>query len=258
MTLINALALGIVEGLTEFLPISSTAHLILTSRLLKISQTEFNKFFEVFIQSGAILAVVFLYYKLVVNNKELVKQIIVSFLPTAIIGLILYKIIKDIFFNSFNLIIFSFFIVGLVFLIIEYLIKKNKIKLNKNLNNLTIKQSFFIGLSQALAVIPGVSRAGIIMVVMMSLGYKRKEAALYSFLLAVPTILAASALDLLKTDIKILTNSNNLILLIIGFIFSFLSASVVVKWFISFLQNKDLKLFAFYRMTLSLIFLFIK
>lgn len=253
MNLFNALILGIVEGITEFLPISSTAHLIITSKLLHLSQTEFLKFFEVFIQSGAILAVVFMYFKYILNNKKLIPKIIVSFIPTAIVGLIMEKIIKKYFFNSLQLIIVSMFIIGLAFIVFEYLVKRKKIKLVKSINRLDTNQAIIIGIIQSLAVIPGVSRAGAVMLGMMALGYKRNESATYSFLLAVPTILAASGLELIKIDFKILSNSNNLILLAIGFIVSFVTAYISVKWLINFLQKKSLIIFGLYRVLTSFI-----
>ncbi len=253
MNLINSLILGIIEGITEFLPISSTAHLIITSRLLKIPSTEFIKFFEVFIQSGAILAVLLLYYSYVIKNKEVIKKIIISFVPTAIIGFLLFKIIKTIFFESYYLIIGSLFFVGLLFILIEVLISKKKIVLSKKINQLSNLTSIIIGTAQALAVIPGVSRAGIVIVIMMLLGYKRDQAALYSFLLAVPTIFAASALDLIKTDFSIILNQNNLLFLIVGFVTSFITAYISIKWLIGYLQKKSLVIFGLYRVLTSFI-----
>jgi len=253
MNLFNALILGIVEGVTEFLPISSTAHLIITSKLLHLSQTEFLKFFEIFIQSGAILAVIFIYAKYVLKNSKLIKNILISFIPTALVGFFLHKIIKNIFFESFFLIIGSLFFIGLLFITFEYLVKNKKIKLVKSINQLDIYQAVVVGVIQSLAVIPGVSRAGAVMLVMMILGYKRNESAIYSFLLAVPTILAASGLELIKTDFKILSNSDNLLFLTVGFVVSFITAYISIKWLISFLQKKSLVIFGLYRVLTSFI-----
>ena len=171
MNLFHSIILGIVEGVTEFLPISSTAHLIITSKFLNIGQTDFLKFFEVFIQSGAILAVIILYYKDLVKNKKLQKKVLFSFIPTAVIGFLLYKIIKKVFFDSNILIILSILIIGILFLLIEYLIKNKKIKLTKSIDKLNIKEAIIIGLAQSIAVIPGVSRAGITMFSMMLMGW---------------------------------------------------------------------------------------
>lgn len=253
MNIIQAIILGIVEGLTEFLPVSSTAHLIITSRILNLPQTDFQKFFEVFIQSGAILAVIFLYLQYILKNKNLVKIIIFSFLPTAIIGFGLYKIIKNVFFESSILLVGSMFIIGFVFLIIECLIAKKKIVLKKSIDNLSLFKAVAIGFFQALAVVPGVSRAGIVMVVMMLMGYKRDESAKYSFLLAVPTILAAGLYDLYKSREIINQSINYSPQLIIGFIVSFITAYIVIRWFINYLKNNSLVIFGIYRIILSLI-----
>jgi len=257
MTFIHAMILGIVEGLTEFLPISSTAHLILTSRFLNLSHTDFQKFFEVFIQSGAILAVILIYIKYVLKNKKIIPKVIVSFVPTAFIGFLLYKIIKNVFFDSTMLMIIAFFVLGVGFLIIEYFIKNKKIKLVRSIDRLDYQTAIIIGLAQSLAVVPGVSRAGVVLIAMMILGFKRDESAIYSFLLAVPTILAASGYDLYKSRDLLIFSSNSLILLTIGFIVSFMSAYIVVKWFIRYLQKNTLNVFGIYRIVLAIILLFI-
>lgn len=256
MNLIDSLLLGIVEGVTEFLPISSTAHLIISSKLLNIPQSEFQKFFEVFIQSGAIMAVVFMYFNFAVKNVDLMKKVIISFIPTAIIGLLLHKIIKGVFFESYGLIMGSLFVVGALFIVVEYLVSKNKIKLTKSMKDLSFADALMVGLGQSLAVVPGVSRAGIVMLTMMVKGYNRKEAAVYSFLLAVPTILAAAGFDLIKVDFKILSDPNNLLLLTVGFITSFVTAYISVKWLINFLKKETLTGFGIYRILSSIILWF--
>lgn len=252
MNLIHAVILGLVEGVTEFLPISSTAHLIISSKLLNIRVTEFQKFFEVFIQSGAILAVVLIYWKKIISNKQLMVNIILSFLPTAIVGFLLHKVIKNIFFESFTLIAISLFIVGLFFIVFESLLKKKIIKIDKKIIQMTIIQALLIGLGQSLAVIPGVSRAGAVILTMMFMGFNREESALYSFVLAVPTLLAASAFDFLKTEPNIIFSGNNFIYLLIGTTVSFFSALLAIKWFIKFLQKNTLTSFGVYRIALSI------
>ncbi len=256
MSLLNAIILGIVEGITEFLPISSTAHLIIASKFLRIPQTDFQKFFEVFIQSGAILAVVFLYLQYVLKHKEVIKNILFSFLPTAVVGFLLHKIIKTIFFESYFLIIGAMILFGIIFLIVEYLISSKKLLLKKTIQKTSWKEAILIGLSQAIAVIPGVSRSGIVMATMMGLGYKRDESAMYSFFLAVPTIFAASALDVFKMKDTFFTiPQGNLLYLMIGFFTSLITAYFSVKWFISFLQKKSLVIFGCYRVLLGVILL---
>lgn len=247
MDIINSIILGIVEGITEFLPISSTAHLIFASKFLRISQSEFQKFFEVFIQSGAILAVVLLYLKYLVKNKHVISKLIISFLPTSLIGFLLYKFIKGVFFTRFSLIVFAFIFIGAVFLLVEILVHKKKFSLVRSIKDLSIVEALIIGLGQSLAVVPGVSRAGIVIVIMMLMRSRREEAALYSFLLAIPTILAASIYDLYKMKSIIFTSETNLLIVAVGFIVSFATAYFSVKWFISYLQKNSLVLFGFYR-----------
>jgi len=249
-----AVILGIVEGLTEFLPISSTAHLIISSRLLNIPQTEFQKFFEVFIQAGAILSVVFLYFNYAFKNPLLIKKVAASFLPTALVGFLLHKIIKEVFFESFALIIGSLVVIGLLFIVVEYLIKNKKIELSKTIKNLSWTDALIIGLGQSLAVIPGISRAGIVILAMMVKGYRRDEAAVYSFLLAVPTIIAAAGYDLLKTDFAVLSEPDNILFLSAGFVVSFITAYISVKWLIGYLKKHSLIPFGVYRILLVILY----
>jgi len=253
MNLLNTIVLGIVEGITEFLPISSTAHLIIFSKLLHISQTEFQKFFEVFIQSGAILAVIFIYIHYLLKNKKIIKSIILSFIPTAIIGFLLYKVIKNYFFDSFGLIQIAMFSIGLVFIVFELLIKNKKIVLKKTISQLTLTEAVVVGLVQSLAVVPGVSRAGAVMLGMMLLGYKRDESATYSFLLAVPTILAAGAYDLFKSKNILVSNLDSIWILIFGFLASFVFAYFSVKWLINYLKRNSLVFFGIYRIIVALL-----
>jgi len=243
--------LGIIEGITEFLPISSTAHLIITSKLLNILATEFQKFFEVFIQSGAILAVVFVYWKIIFKNRHLMINIIISFFPTAIVGLLLHKVIKNIFFESFTLIAVSLFVIGLFFIVFEFLLKKKVVNTDKKIIQMTILQALLIGVGQSLAVVPGVSRAGAVILTMMILGFNREESALYSFVLAVPTLLAASLFDFIKTNSQLIFTGSNPLFLFIGLITSFFSALLAIKWFIKFLQKNSLAYFGVYRIILA-------
>lgn len=257
MEIFKSFILGIIEGITEFLPISSTAHLIIASKILNITQNEFHKFFEVFIQGGAILAVLLLYFKKIKEDKETIKKIIISFLPTAFFGFLFYKIIKNIFFETEILIVLSLFIIGLLFIFIEKSIKKGIVKLEKNLNELNYLEAFLIGLIQSLSIIPGISRAGAVILIMLILKFKRKEAVLYSFYLAVPTIISASLYDLYK-----ITNDSNfqiinyqIINLLIGFLTSFIFAIISTKWLINYLQKNDLEIFGWYRIILSILIL---
>ncbi|MEX1052639.1 MAG: undecaprenyl-diphosphate phosphatase [Patescibacteria group bacterium] len=255
MNILQTLILGFVEGITEFLPISSTAHLIITSEILGITQTEFLKLFHVVIQSGAILSVIFLYFNYLVKNKDVLLKLLASFLPTAVIGLLFFNIIKDVFFESFTIIAVALFTIGLLFIYVEKKIKKGKLKLNKNISDLSYFQAALVGFFQAFAIIPGVSRAGAVIVAMMILGFKRDESATYSFLLAVPTIGAASLFDLYKNFNLLSGNAANIQTLVIGFFVAFISAFFAVKWLISYLKKNSLEAFGYYRIALAIILL---
>ena len=258
MNVIQAIIYGLVEGFTEFLPVSSTAHLIILSNFFHLPQDQFISFFEVFIQAGAILAVLLLYAKYVWEHRSLVVPIIVSFIPTGIIGFAAHGVIKNIFFKSPLVIASSLIVVGVIFIIVEMMIARKKLILNKGIDKISYAHAFIVGVCQACAIVPGVSRAGAVIISMMLLKYKRTDAAIYSFLLAVPTILAASVLDFLKTDFSVLIVSSNAIMLGIGFATSFFAALIFVKWFIQYLQKNTLTAFAIYRIiagaTLLLLF----
>lgn len=247
MNLIHAAILGVIEGLTEFLPISSTAHMILGARIMGLQQTEFLKFFEVFIQLGAILAVVFLYFKQFFN-KSIIKQLLCSFVPTAIVGFALYKIIKTIFFESTILISWSLILIGIVFILVE----RMKLKETKSITQMSLATAVVIGLAQSLAVVPGVSRAGIVIIAMMLLGFKRDESAQYSFMLALPTLAAAALLDVVKMRNTQLTFSE-MEMIALGAGVAFVVAYASMKWFVEFLKHKKLTSFGVYRIVIGLL-----
>lgn len=251
MNILQSLMLGIVEGLTEFLPISSTFHLIMTSKILALNSTEYLKLFEVVIQSGAIVTLLIIYAKNLLNDKKLLLNVLYSFLPTAIVGLLFHKIIKSIFFESNWLMLIVFVIVGIIFLILEYVEKKSPNQLRKSCEVISIKHAIIIGFAQALSVVPGVSRAGSVIVAMMLLGYKRDEAAKYTFLLSIPTILAASSLDLFQGRELLMTLSDGWFLLGVGFLAALMTAYFVVKWLTKYLANHTLEIFGWYRLVVA-------
>lgn len=249
MNILQSFILSIVEGISEFLPISSTGHLILASKLLAIPQTEFVKSFEIIIQLGAILAVVVIYYKKLVLslNFELYKKIIVAFLPSTIFGLLFYKLIKGYLIGNSWVVVLSLLIGGIVMIIFEkYFRHRSK--------ELKYVDYLYIGLFQVLSMIPGVSRAFATIFGGMVVGMKREEATEFSFFLAVPTMAAATGLDLLKTDLSIWTNSNMTILLI-GFVGSFVTAYLAIKFLINFVKRNNFNIFGWYRIVLALTFI---
>ena len=253
LSLLYTIILSIVEGITEFLPISSTAHLILTAHLLHIPQTEYMHFFEIFIQGGAIMAVFVIYIKKLWTNKKLWVLLGASFIPTGILGIIADKLLGNTLFESTYTILNALFWVGLLFIVIEILIHKHKIKLTKTIKDLNIKTAILIGVIQVLAVIPGVSRSGAIILGMLLLGYKRQDAVEYSFLLGLPTIGAAALYDAYK--VKAWTMPHELLTpVVLGTFLSFIFALLAVKWLIKYIKTHDLKIFGYYRMILAILF----
>jgi undecaprenyl-diphosphatase len=251
----DAILLGIVEGLTEFLPISSTFHLIAAARLLGHGEGEFAKLFEVFIQSGAVLAVLLLYWGRLKKDTALIGKMLVSFIPTALLGALAYGTIKRVFFTSYFWMVGIFILVGLVFFIFEALVKKGTLSPRKTLVELSYRDAFIIGLVQSLAFFPGVSRAGAVILIMMILGFRRADSAAFSFLLAIPTIFSAGLYDLYKTRELIFSSVSNIIILLVGSLVAFLVAIVAVKWLIRYLQNHTLNIFGYYRLAAGLLFL---
>lgn len=249
MTLIQNLILSFIEGLTEFLPVSSTGHLIIAEKLLSIPSTDFIKTFNIFIQLGAILSVIFLYRQKLLNHKELLYKIILAFIPTGIIGLTLYPLIKNYLLDNSLVTVFSLFIGGLILLYVDYYFKNKKS--TTQISKLNLKNLFSLGLFQSLAVIPGVSRSAATIVGGLIIGLSRIEAVEFSFLLALPTIAAATGLDLLKSNLSFSTSE--IFILLVGFIISFITAAFAIKFFTKYISKNNFRYFAIYRIILALI-----
>lgn len=252
MDLIQALIFSFIEGVSEFLPISSTGHLLLAAKFLNIPQTEFVKSFEIIIQLGAILSVVVLYWKKLISSFKLWKNILAAFIPTAVVGLVLYDVIKQVFFENILVIVFALLIGGILLIIIEKFHKEKDHPID-SVEKLTLKQSLLIGAAQSLSVIPGTSRAASTIIGGLLIGLKRKTAVEFSFLLAIPTVFAASGLDLIKSELNF--SSNELMILGVGFLGSFLTALLVIKWFIKFVQTNNFFWFGVYRVVLAVLLL---
>lgn len=242
--------LGIVEGFSEFLPISSTGHLILAGKLLGLGETDFVKSFEIAIQLGAILSVVVLYWRTFLVDIEVTKKVAVAFLPTGIIGFVLYKLIKTFLLGSSRVVLWSLLIGGIVIVFFEML-HREKEDATGEFAEVTYRQSFLIGVFQSLAVIPGVSRSAATIIGGLILGLKRKTIVEFSFLLAVPTMLAATVYDLYKNGSNFSLSQFNL--LAIGFSTAFIIALLSIKFFIRFIQTHSFISFGIYRIALVII-----
>ena len=253
MTIIQAIILGVVEGVTEFLPISSTGHLILTSKLLGIADSDFLKSFEIAIQFGAILAVVVLYWKKFIANKEEWKRVVIAFLPTAIIGFLLYKTLKDYLLSNALLVVWSLAIGGVALIIFELWYARRVA--TSQLEAISYKQSFLVGVAQSLAIIPGISRSGATIIGGLLMGISREKIVEFSFLLAVPTMAVATGYDLLKSAGSFSVSDFHI--LAIGFIISFLVAWLSIKWLLYFIKNHTFIWFGVYRIVAALIFWFL-
>lgn len=250
MELSHAVLLSVVEGLTEFLPVSSTGHMILVSHLLGISSNEFVKNFEIIIQLGAILAVVFLYWRKLLERKDLWLKLLAGFIPTAIIGKFFYPLVKDVLLENSMITLLSLFIGGIVLILIEKM--QQRTDGFEKVENVTYKQAIIIGLFQSIAIIPGVSRAAATIVGGLLLGGHRKAAVEFSFLLAVPTVLAATLYDLYKSDIS--TSQSELLVLGVGMVISFIVAILSIRFLLRILQTHTFVSFGIYRILLALIY----
>ena len=251
MDLIHAVFFGIIEGITEFLPISSTGHLMLASRSLGISQTEFVKSFEIAIQSGAILAVVILYWKALSRSIDIWKKIFTAFLPTMIIGALLYKVIKTFLLSNDSVVLWTLFLGGIALILFE-IFHGEKQGSSEELASISYPQALIVGFFQSIAVIPGVSRAAATIVGGLAVGLKRKTIVEFSFLLAIPTMCAATALDLVKSAGSFKTDQ--FLVLGAGFIVSFLVALLAIKFLLVFIKKHTFIPFGIYRILIAAVF----
>ena len=253
MTILHAIILGIVEGITEFLPISSTGHLILAGQLLNIPSTTFSKSFDIIIQLGAIFSVVVLYWRSFLQI-EVIKRLIVGFIPTGIIGLAMYDILKTHLLDNSLLVVFTLFFGGVALIVFEYLHSAEHQE-ETDVTAITYKQTAVIGLFQSIAIIPGVSRSAATIVGGLLLGIPRKTIVEFSFLLAVPTMAAATGFDIMK-NLSVF-NAADAGILAVGFVVSFLVALASIKFLLKFVRSHTFTSFGIYRVIVALLFLLI-
>lgn len=281
--LFKVLILGIVEGLTEFLPISSTGHLILFGKFIELSPKEFSNAFFVIIQLGAILSVLYLYFndlnpigKYKIQEKvgdkykslslkdkwelrdmptmRLLAKIIIGFLPAAVLGFLFDDLIDKYLFNEVTVAIALIFY-GIIIILMEKKNKDSNFKYN-DLDDISLKTAFFIGVFQCLAMVPGTSRSAATIIGAMLLGCSRTSAAKFSFYLAIPTMLGATALKVIKIGISF--GLWQWFLIIVGGIVSYIVALIVIKKFLSYIRNNDFTYFGIYRIILGILVLFIR
>ncbi|MCE3036283.1 undecaprenyl-diphosphate phosphatase [Helicobacter sp. faydin-H20] len=253
MDFFQAIVLGIVEGLTEFLPISSTGHMILAGHFLGVEQdSDFVKTFEISIQLGSILAVLFVLYHKLFKGLDIWLKLCVGFVPTGLIGFLAYKYVRE-FFTSQTVAV-MLIIGGIIFLLVEYRQQRSRKTKKDDIAKITYKEAFIIGLCQCFAMIPGTSRSGATIVAGLLMGFSRTLAAEFSFMLAIPTMFAATGYDIYK-NLNIL-DSQNLAILFVGGVVAFISALLSIKLFLRFVSRFSYISFGYYRILIGVIFLF--
>lgn len=250
--IIEAIILGIVEGITEFLPVSSTGHMVVTSTLLGIAHDEFTKLFTVAIQLGAILSVIVLYWKRFIQSFNFYFKLFIAFIPAAIFG-VLFSDQIDALLENATVVGIMLILGGIFFLFVDNLFDENKASYEPSP---TYKKSFLIGFFQCIAMIPGVSRSAATIIGGLTQKLNRKSAAEFSFFLAVPTMFAATAkkmYDFYDAGIKL--DAHQIKLLTIGNIVAFIVAMIAIKSFIAFLTKHGFKLFGYYRIIAGILIL---
>lgn len=248
MDFIEILILAIVEGLTEFLPVSSTGHMIIASYFMGINESELVKIFTVNIQFGAILSVVVLYWKRFFQSLDFYYKLFVAFIPAAIIGLLLSDLI-DAMLESVVVVAIMLVLGGIVLVFIDRLFRTSDGKIE----NMKYKSALVIGFFQCIAMVPGVSRSAATIIGGLQQKLDRKSAAEFSFFLAVPTMFAASAYKLLKGYESI--RAEDIQTLLLGNLIAFIVAMIAIKFFISFVTKYGFKIFGYYRIIVGLIIL---
>ncbi|HSX48926.1 MAG TPA: undecaprenyl-diphosphatase UppP [Candidatus Saccharimonadales bacterium] len=251
MNVFQSLIISLVEGVTEFLPISSTAHQVLISNILNISQTGFVKNFEIIIQLGAILAVVVLYWRKFLVDFKLMKNLFVALVPALGVGFFFFSFIKNILIGNYTVSLIALIVGGIALIAVEKYFEKRK-KETFDTNKLSYKDSFIIGVFQSVSVIPGVSRSAATIVGGMFTGLTRESATEFSFLLAVPTMLAATALDIFKSRSELM--GLNFTILAVGFVGAFVFALISIKFLIGYVKKHSFIPFGVYRIVFAILY----
>ena len=250
MDFITALILGIVQGISEFLPISSTGHLILASHLMGLQHTEFLKSFEIAIQAGTILSVVALYWRSLMVDFEVIKRLAVAFRPTGLLGLTLYRLIKGYLLGSETVVLCSLLIGGILIIAFERWYREGE-NATGDIRAMSYKNALIVGLFQSVAMIPGVSRSAATILGGLLLGLKRKTIVEFTFLLAVPTMLAATGYDLIKSGSQF--SLDQVQYLLIGFVTAFVVALLSIKFLLRFIKTHTFIPFGIYRIVLVIV-----
>jgi len=254
MEIIHAIVLGVVEGITEFLPISSTAHMDIARALMQVEATPFVKSFEIAIQFGAILSVVWLFREKIFSSFPLYfKNIMIAFIPTGIVGFLLYKIIKTFLLGNLWIAGAALLVGGIKILFFENLFAK-RVEVDRKFETLSTKELLFMGLAQSIAVIPGVSRSLAVILSGRLMGVPKILVTEFSFLLAIPTMFAAASYDLYKSGFAF--QEGDWMALAVGFVVSFVVALFSVKWLIKYVENHSFSVFGWYRIVIGLLILF--
>ena len=252
MTFTQVFLLSLIEGLTEFLPVSSTGHLILTSAFMGIGEDQFIKSFNIIIQFGAILSVLVLYWRRFLPNLEFYKKLVIAFLPAAIIGLAVKSKI-DLLLDSVQIVAWTLVLGGVILILTDRYFQKHAGQ--KKIENMSWKDCLKLGFLQCFAFIPGVSRSGATIVGGLYLGLTRKEAAEFSFFLAVPTLAGATLIKTLGI-IKTIT-SDQIAFLVAGMVLSFIFAGLAIRFFLQVVSRFGFFHFGGYRICLGGVILFL-
>jgi undecaprenyl-diphosphatase len=250
MTFLDAVILGIVEGISEFLPISSTGHLILVGELLGLPSNEFLKSFNIAIQLGAILAVVVLFFRSFFDI-EIIKRLIIGFIPTGVIGLAAYSFVKTYLIGNELVVVVSLFVGGIALIIFELWHAPTDSE-ETSVAEISYQQAALVGIFQSIAIIPGVSRSAATIVGGLLIGIPRRVIVEFSFLLAVPTMAAATGYDLFKN--YRLFEVSDIGLFATGFAVSFVVAMLSIKFLLSFVRTHTFIPFGAYRIAVAALF----